>query len=56
MAVSISVAKMYFYCWNDRRSRRVFFCFYAAIFKLTSAKFQTFAHYSKSLRSSHMKF
>ena len=30
--------------WNDRRSRRVrFLCFYSAIFKLTSAKFQTFA-------------
>ena len=29
---------------NDRRSRRVFFCFYSATFKLTSAKFQTFAY------------
>ena len=27
--------------WNDRRSRRVFLCFYSAIFQLTSAKFQT---------------
>ena len=35
--------------WNDRRSRRVFLCFYSAIFQLTSAKFQTFAY-------SYMKF
>ena len=25
--------------WNNRRSRRVFLCFYSAIFQLTSAKF-----------------
>ena len=25
--------------WNDRRSPRVFLCFYSAIFKLTSGKF-----------------
>ena len=30
--------------WNNRRSRRVFLCFDSAIFKLTSAKFQTFAY------------
>ena len=30
--------------WNDRRSRRVFLCFYSAIFQLMSAKFQTFAY------------
>ena len=29
--------------WNDRQSRRAFLCFYSAVFKLTSAKFQTFA-------------
>ena len=27
---------------NDRHSRRVFLCFYSAIFQLTRAKFQTF--------------
>ena len=32
------------YYWNDRRSRRKFFHFYSAIFKLTSANFQTFAY------------
>ena len=25
--------------WNDRRSRRMFLCFYSAIFQLTNAKF-----------------
>ena len=42
--------------WNDRRSRRVFFCFYSAIFQLTSAKFQTFAYNAETVRSSFMKF
>ena len=42
--------------WNDRRSRRVFLCFYSAIFQLTSAKFQTFAYHSRTIRSSCMKF
>ena len=42
--------------WNDRRSRRVFFCFYSAIFQLTSAKFQTFAYNSRTVWSSYMKF
>ena len=42
--------------WNDWRSRRVFLCFYSAIFKLTSAKFQTFACNSRTVRSSNMKF
>ena len=42
--------------WNDRRSRRVFLCFYSAIFQLTSAKFQTFAYNSRTVRSSYMKF
>ena len=42
--------------WNDRRSRRVFLCFYSAIFQLTSAKFQTFAYNSKTAGSSYMKF
>ena len=42
--------------WNDQRSRRVFLCFYSAIFQLTSAKFQTFADNSKTVGSSYMKF
>ena len=42
--------------WNDRRSRRVFLCFYSAIFQLTSAKFQTFAFNSRTVGSSNMKF
>ena len=42
--------------WNDRRSRRVFLCFYLAIFQLTSSKFQTFAYNSRTIRSSNMKF
>ena len=41
---------------NDRRSRRVFLCFYSAIFQLTSAKFQTFAYNSRTVGSSYMKF
>ena len=48
-----------FFCifnWNDRRLRRVFFCFYSAIFQLTSAKFQTFAYNSRTVGSSYMKF
>ena len=42
--------------WNDRRSRRVFLCFYSAIFHLTSAKFQTFAYNSRTVWSSFVKF
>ena len=42
--------------WNDLRSRRVFLCFYSAIFQLTSAKFQTFAYNSRTVGSSYMKF
>ena len=42
--------------WNDRRSRRKFFCFYSAIFQLTSANFQTFAYNSRTVGSSNMKF
>ena len=42
--------------WNDRRSRRVFLCFYSAIFQLRSAKFQTFAYNSRTVGSSNMKF
>ena len=43
--------------WNDRRSRRMFlYCFYSAIFQLTSAKFQTFAYNSRTVWSSYMKF
>ena len=41
--------------WNDRRSRRVFLCFYSAIFQPTSAKFQTFAYNSRTIGSSNMK-
>ena len=42
--------------WNDRRSRRVFLCFYSAILQLTSAKFQTFAYNSRTVWSGYMKF
>ena len=42
--------------WNDRRSRRVFLCFYSAIFKLTSSRFQTFAYNSRTVWSNYMKF
>ena len=42
--------------WNDRRSRRLFLCFYSAIFQLTSAKFQTFAYNSRTVGPSYMKF
>ena len=42
--------------WNDQRSRRVFICFFSAIFKLTSVKFQTFAGNSRTVKSSYMKF
>ena len=42
--------------WNDRRSRRVFLCFYSAIFQLTSAKFQTFAYNSRTVGPSYMRF
>ena len=43
-------------CWNNRRSRHVFLCFYSAIFQLTSAKFQTFAYNSRTVGSNNMKF
>ena len=46
----------YYYYWNDRRSRRVFLCFYSAIFQLMSAKFQTFAYNSRTAWSSYMIF
>ena len=49
-------AKICSFNWNDRRSRRVFLCFYSAIFQLTSAKFQTFAYNSRTVWSSYMKF
>ena len=42
--------------WNNWRSRRVFFCFYSAIFRLRNAKFQTFAYNSCTVWSSYMKF
>ena len=41
---------------NDRRSRRVFLCFYSAIFQLKSTKFQTFAYNSRTVESRYMKF
>ena len=34
----------------------MFFCFYSAIFQLTSAKFQTFAYNSRTVGPSYMKF
>ena len=51
-----SYASKFFVNWNDRRSRRVFLCFYSAIFQLTSAKFQTFAYNSRTVWSSYIKF
>ena len=48
--------KPFKYYWNDRRSRRVFLCFYSAIFQLTSARFQTFAYNSRTVWSNYMKF
>ena len=50
------MSKNEFGYWNDRRSRRVFLCFYSAIFQLTSAKFQTFAYNSRTVGSSYIKF
>ena len=50
-----STGSKYFY-WNHPRSRRVFLCFYSAIFQLTSAKFQTFAYNSRTVWSSYMNF
>ena len=47
---------MFHHYWNDRRSRRVFLCFYSAIFQLTSAKFKTFAYNSRTVESSNMIF
>ena len=42
--------------WNNRHSRHVLLCFYSAIFKLTSAKFQTFAFNLRTVWSSYKKF
>ena len=56
MKVFLSFLRHDFYSWNDRRSRRVFLCFYSAIFQLTSAKFQTFAYNSITVESNYMKF
>ena len=42
--------------WKDRRLRRVLLCFYSAIFQLTSAKFQTFAYNSRTVRPIYLKF
>ena len=44
------------YNWNDRRSRNVFLCFYSAIFRLKTAKFQTFAYNSRTVGSNYIKF
>ena len=41
---------------DARVATRSFLCFYSAIFQLTSAKFQTFAYNSRTVRSSCMKF
>ena len=41
---------------NHQRSRRVFLCFYSAICKLTSVRFQIFAYNSRTVRSSYVKF
>ena len=54
--VHCSIIVVHIVYWNDRRSRRVFLCFYLAIFQLTSAKFQTFAYNSRTVWSSYMKF
>ena len=48
-------AKFWWHNWYDRCSRRVFLCFYLAIFQLTSAKFQTFAYNLRTVASSYMK-
>ena len=50
------MSKNVFGYWNDRRSRRVFLCFYSAIFQLTSAKLQTFAYNSRTVWSRYIKF
>ena len=42
--------------WNDRRLRRMFHCFYLAIFKLMSGKLQAFAYNLRMIWSSCMKF
>ena len=52
----IRPTRQIYFNWNDRRSRRVFLCFYSAISQLTSAKFQIFAHNSRTVWSSYMKF
>ena len=52
----IEFAKKFVSYWNDRHSRRVFFCFYSAIFQLMSAKLQIFAYNSRTIWSSCMKF
>ena len=42
--------------FGQRNKAYVFFCFYSAIFQLTSAKFQTFAYSSRTVWPSSMKF
>ena len=53
---SLDFVNFYFDYWNNRRLRRMFLCFYSAIFQRTSAKFQTFAFNSRTIGSSNMKF
>ena len=50
--------KMYlvYFHRNNRRLRRVLLCFYSAIFKLTSVKFQTFAFNLRMVRLARQNF
>ena len=52
---SLNIFEQLFCHWNDRRLRRVFLCFYAAILQLTNTKFQTFAYTSRTVRFSYKK-
>ena len=56
VTVDETFCPQHYFHWNDRRLRRVFLCFYSAIFQLTSAKLQTFAYNSRTVWSSYMKF
>ena len=56
MAPLIKIAGIVLICfhyWDNRRSRRVFLCFYSAICKLTSTKFQTFVDNSRTVGSNY---
>ena len=56
----ISAVERFMICldthWNDRRWRRVFLCFYSAIFQLTRAKFQTLGYNSSTVWSRYINF